>query len=56
MKILAIKRWFPFKFAKTFKGLSFYGGLAENFFYKTFDNDFQEIVLASLMLLSCACY
>ena len=56
--MLAIKKWFPFNFAKTLQGRHFVVGGPKNFKLLpdiTFDSGFQEIVLSSLLLFSCAC-
>ena len=56
LKILAIKRWFPFNFAKTLLGGGMMGGpksfklLADILF----ENTLQNTVLPSLLLFLCA--
>ena len=67
LKILAIKQWFPFNFAKILQGHHFLvRGAGEARLQKTsnfyqiflcnFSFFFQKIVLLSLQLFSCACY
>ena len=59
LKILAIKRWFTFNFAKILQGCHFvvcgpkiFKLLAEI----SFESGLQNIVLSSLPLFLCACY
>ena len=59
LKILAIKRWFPFSFAKVLQGGHFVVGGPKNFKLLadiSFDSSLQNIVLPSLLLFLCACY
>ena len=59
LKILAIKRWFPFNFAKILQGRHFVVGGPKNFKLLadiSFESNLQNIVLSNLLLLSCACY
>ena len=59
MKILVIKRWFPFNFAKILQGRHFVVGRPKNLKVLLdifFDNDFQKVELSSFLLFSCACY
>ena len=58
-KILAIKRWFPFDFAKILQGHYFVVGGPKNFKLLaeiSFDSSLQNIVLPSLLPFLCACY
>ena len=55
LKILAIKRWFPF----SSKGRNFVVGGPKNFKLLAdicFENSLQNTVLPSLLLFLCACY
>ena len=59
LKILAIKRWFPFNFIKILQGRHFVVGEPKN--YKllgdiSFESGLQNIVLSSLLLFSSTCY
>ena len=59
LKILAIKRWFPFNFAKILQGRHFVVGGPKNFKLLadiSFDSSLQNTVLPSLLLFLCACY
>ena len=59
LKILAIKRWFPFNFAKTLQGRHFVVGGPKSFKLLAdicFENSLQNTVLPSLLLFLCACY
>ena len=61
LKILAIKRWFPFIFAKVLWGRHFVVGgpknvKGKNFTWYLFYCSFQKIVLSGLLLFSCAFY
>ena len=59
LKILAIKRWFPFNFAKMLQGPPFVVGRPKNFKLLadiSFENGLQNIVLSSLLLFLCAWY
>ena len=58
LKILAIKRCFPFNFAKSLQGHFVVGG-PKNFKLLAdicFENSLQNTVLSSLLLFLCACY
>ena len=59
LKILAIKRWFLFNFAKTLQGPHFVVGGPKNFKLLadiSFESSLQNTVLPSLLLFLCACY
>ena len=59
LKILAIKRWFPFNFAKTLQSRHFVVGGPKSFKLLAdicFENSLQNTVLPSLLLFLCACY
>ena len=59
LKILAIKRWFPFNFAKILQGRHFVVGGPKNFKLLadiSFESNLQNTVLPSLLLFLCACY
>ena len=59
LKILAIKRWFPFNFAKILQGRHFVVGGSKNFKLVadiSFESSVQNTVLLSLLLFLCACY
>ena len=59
LKILAIKRWFPFNFAKILQGFHFVVGGPKNFKLLadiSFESSLQNTVLPSLLLFLCACY
>ena len=59
LKILAIKRWFPFNFAKILQGRHFVVGGPKNFKLLadiSFESSLQNTVLPSLLLFLCACY
>ena len=59
LKILAIKRWFPFNFAKILQGCHFVVGGPKNFKLLadiSFESSLQNTVLPSLLLFLCACY
>ena len=59
LKILAIKRWFPFNFAKTLQDRHFVVGGPKNFKLLadiSFESSLQNTVLPSLLLFLCACY
>ena len=59
LKILAIKRWFPFNFAKTLQDRHFVVGGPKSFKLLAdicFENSLQNTVLPSLLLFLCACY
>ena len=59
LKILAIKRWFPFNFAKTLRGRHFVKGWPKTFKLLVdtfFENSLQNTVLPSLLLFLCASY
>ena len=58
VKILSIKRWFPFNFAKSLQGRTFMVAGPKHFKLLpaiSFHSAFQKIVLSSLLLFSCAC-
>ena len=58
LKILAIKRWFPFNFAKILQGRHFVVGGPKNFKLLadiSFESSLQNTVLLSLLLFLCAC-
>ena len=59
LKILTIKRWFPFIFAKTLQGRHFVVGGPKNLKLLAdifFEISLQNAVLLSLLLFLCACY
>ena len=59
LKILAIKRWFLFDFAKILQGRHFLVGGPKNFKLLvdiSFDSSLQNTVLPSLLVFLCACY
>ena len=59
LKRLAIKRWFPFNFAKIWQSCYFVVGGTKNFKLLadiSFDSSLQNAVLPSLLLFLCACY
>ena len=59
LKILAIKRWFPFNFAKILQGCHFVVGGPKNFKLLadiSFESSFQNTVLPGLLLFLCPCY
>ena len=59
LKILAIKRWFPFNFAKILQGRHFVKGGPKNFKLLadiSFDSSLQNTVPLSLLLFLCARY
>ena len=59
LKILAIKRWFPFNFAKILQGRHFVVGGPKNFKLLadiSFESSLQNTVLPSLLLFLCVCY
>ena len=59
LKILTIKRWFPFNFAKTLQGRYFVAGGPKSFKLLAdifFENSLQNTVLPSLLLFLCVCY
>ena len=59
LKILAIKRWFPFNFTKIVQGRHFVVDGPKNFKLFpdiSFDGGFQKILLSILPLFSCGCY
>ena len=59
LKILGIKRWLPFNFAKILQGRHFVVGGPKTFKllpYISFDSGFQKIALLSLLLFLCACF
>ena len=59
LKILAIKRWFPFNFAKTLQSRHFVVGGPKNFKLLadiSFESSLQNTVLPSLLLFLCVCY
>ena len=59
LKILAIKRWFLFNFAKILQGRLFMVGGPKNFKLLvdiSFESSVQNTVLPSLLLFLCACY
>ena len=59
LKILAIKRWFPFNFAKILQGCHFVVGGPKNFKLLadiSFESSLQNTVLPSLLLFLCVCY
>ena len=59
LKILTIKRWFPFNFAIILQGRYFVAGVTKNFKLLadiSFESGLQNIVLPSLVLFSRACY
>ena len=59
LKILAIKRWFPFNFAKILQGRHFVVGGPKNFKLLadiSFESSLQNTVLPSLLLFFCVCY
>ena len=59
LKILAIKRWFPFNFAKILQDRHFVVGGPKNFKLLadiSFESSLQNTVLPSLLLFLCACY
>ena len=56
LKILAIKRWFPFNFAKILQGRHFVVGGPKNFKLLadiSFESSLQNTVLLSLLLFFC---
>ena len=59
LKILAIKRWFLFNFAKILQGRQIVVGGRNNFKLLadiSFESSLQNTVLPSLLLFLCACY
>ena len=59
LKILTIKRWFPFIFAKSLQGRHFVAGGPKNFKLLAdifFEISLENTVLLSLLLFFCACY
>ena len=59
LKILAIKRWFPFNFAKTLHGHDFVlcrPKYVEFLADISFECSLQNTVFPSLLLFLCACY
>ena len=59
LKMLAIKRWFLFNFAKILQGRHFVVGGPKNFKLLadiSFESSLQNTVLPSLLLFLCACY
>ena len=59
LKILAIKRWFPFSFAIVLQGRHFVVDGPKNLKLLvdiSFESGYQNIVLLSWLLFSCACY
>ena len=51
MKILVIKRWFPFNIAKILQGHHFLAGVPKNVLADiSFESGFQNTVLSSLVL------
>ena len=59
LKMLAIKRWFPFNFAKILQHRPFVVGGLNNFKLLadiSFNISLQTTVLPSLLLFFCACY
>ena len=59
LKILAIKRWFPFNSAKMLRGWHLVVGLPKNLQLVTdisFDSGFQKIIFLSFRLVSSAWY
>ena len=59
LKILAIKKWFLFNFAKILQGHHFVVGGPKNFKLLadiSLDSSLQNTVLPSLLLFLCACY
>ena len=59
LKILTIKRWFPFNFAKILQGCHFVVGGTKKFkrlAHIFFESSLQNTVLPSLLLFLCACY
>ena len=59
LKILAIKRWFLFNFAKILQGRQIVVGGRKNFKLLadiSFESSLQNTVLPSLLLFLCACY
>ena len=59
LKILVIKRWFLFNFAKILQGRHFVVGGPKNFKLLvdiSFESGLQSTVLLSLLLFLCACY
>ena len=59
LKILAIKRWFPFNFAKILQDRHFVVGGPKNFKLLaniSFESSLLNTVLPSLLLFLCACY
>ena len=59
LKMLAIKRWFPFNFEKILQGRHFVVGGPKNFKLLadiSFDSSLQNTILPSLLLFLCACY
>ena len=58
LKVLAIKRWFPFNFAIILQGCHFVVGGTKNFKLLadiSFESSLQNIVLRSLLPFLCAC-
>ena len=58
LKILAIKRWFPFNFAKILQGRHFVVGGPKNFKLLadiSFESSLQNIVFSGLLLFLCTC-
>ena len=59
LKILAIKRWYPFNFAKILQGRHFVVGGPKNFKLLadiSFESSLKNTVLPSFLLFLCACY
>ena len=59
IKTLAIKRWFPFNFAKILQGRHSVVDGPKTFKHLadiSLERGFQDIVLSNLLLFSCACY
>ena len=59
LNMLAIKRWFPFIFAKLLQGRHSVVGGPKNFKLlanSSFDSSLQNTVLRSLLLFLCTCY
>ena len=59
LKMLAIKRWFPFSFTKVLQGCHFVVGGPKNVKFLadiSFESSLQNTVLPSLLLFLCVCY
>ena len=56
LKILAIKRWFPFNFAKKLQGHHYVVENCKLSAHISFDSGLQNSALPTLMLISSACF